>query len=139
MSRTFQRPEAEYTRIDRGHKTNNCSSLKNAIEEAIRNDELKDFMAQDATPPRQSDEEENDPMVMSASIIGFKVNISLVDSDSVIEILARDAYHKMMLKEQALRKANPLYGFVNHRSGVKGYITLPITLGDDEHSITKYV
>ncbi|KAH1057080.1 hypothetical protein J1N35_035145 [Gossypium stocksii] len=43
----------------------------------------------------------------------------------------------MGLKEQVLTKASPLYGFTNHPIEVKGSITLPVTLGDYEHTITK--
>ncbi|KAH1128648.1 hypothetical protein J1N35_000026 [Gossypium stocksii] len=33
---------------DEGHKIEDCSFLKDAIEEAVRNSKLKDFVAQDA-------------------------------------------------------------------------------------------
>ncbi|KAK5784973.1 hypothetical protein PVK06_039514 [Gossypium arboreum] len=39
---------------DRGHKIEDCFSVKDAIEEAIRNYELKDFVAQEASPSGQS-------------------------------------------------------------------------------------
>ncbi|KAK5802236.1 hypothetical protein PVK06_029821 [Gossypium arboreum] len=45
----------------------------------------------------------------------------------------------MDLKEQALSKANPSHGFVNHPVEVKGSITLLVTLGDSEHTTTEYV
>ncbi|KAK5812285.1 hypothetical protein PVK06_027712 [Gossypium arboreum] len=40
---------------------------------------------------------------------------------------------------EVLSKASPLYGFGNHPVKVKGSITLPVTLGDGEHTTTEYV
>ncbi|KAH1092400.1 hypothetical protein J1N35_019657 [Gossypium stocksii] len=42
------------------------------------------------------------------------------------------------MKEQAFSRAGPLYGFTNHLVEVKDSITLLVTLGDDEHTTTKY-
>lgn len=44
----------------------------------------------------------------------------------------------MGLKEQALSKVSPLYDFANHLVEVNGLITLPIILGDDEHTTIEY-
>ncbi|KAH1032029.1 hypothetical protein J1N35_044203 [Gossypium stocksii] len=97
---------------DVGHKTEDCFTMKDAIEEAIRN-------------------EGNNLMVVSATIAGFEVKRILVDSRSVVK--------KMGLKEHALSEANLFYGFVAHPVKVKGSTTLPVTLGDGEHTITEYV
>ncbi|KAH1091438.1 hypothetical protein J1N35_018695 [Gossypium stocksii] len=61
------------------------------------------------------EKEGNDPMVVSAAIAGFEVKKILFNSGSAVE------------------------DFTNHHVEVKRYITLPITLGDDEHTTTEYV
>ncbi|KAH1107752.1 hypothetical protein J1N35_011520, partial [Gossypium stocksii] len=38
----------------KGQQTEDCFSLKNAIKEAVKNGELKDFMAQDTSSSSQS-------------------------------------------------------------------------------------
>ncbi|KAH1091559.1 hypothetical protein J1N35_018816 [Gossypium stocksii] len=83
------------------------------------------------------DKEGNDPVAISATIIGFEVKKILDNSGSVV--LTWDACQKIGLNEQALKKVSPLYGFANHPVEVKGCITLLITLRDDEHTTTKYV
>lgn len=50
-----------------------------------------------------------------------------------MEVLTYEAYCKMGLKEQALKKANPLCGLANKSGEVKRCITLPVTLEDGEH------
>ncbi|KAK5838740.1 hypothetical protein PVK06_007477 [Gossypium arboreum] len=44
-----------------------------------------------------------------------------------------------MAISEVLSKASPLYDFVNHIVEVKVSITLPVSLGDGEHSIIEYV
>ncbi|KAK5802913.1 hypothetical protein PVK06_030545 [Gossypium arboreum] len=53
------------------------------------------------------------------------------------KVLTWDAYQKVGLNEQALKKASPLYGFANYPVEVKGCITLHITLRDDKNSTKK--
>ncbi|KAH1108293.1 hypothetical protein J1N35_012061, partial [Gossypium stocksii] len=43
-----------YAFHENGRHTEDCSSLKDAIEEAVRNCELKDFVAQHDNQPKQS-------------------------------------------------------------------------------------
>lgn len=74
------------------------------------NDEDKDSVC---------DEEGNDPMVVSTTIVGFEVKRIFVNSGSVVEVLTWEAYQKMWLEEQALKKENPLYDFANHLVEVK--------------------
>ncbi|KAK5784764.1 hypothetical protein PVK06_039294 [Gossypium arboreum] len=114
-----------------------------AIEEVVKNGELKDFVAQRTDQPGQSSmteaKEGNDPMVVPAALVGFEVKRVLVDSDSAVEVLTWKGYQKMGLKEQALKKVSPLYDFVNHPIEVNGCIALPVTLGDGEYATTEYV
>ncbi|KAH1092225.1 hypothetical protein J1N35_019482 [Gossypium stocksii] len=121
---------------DMGHKTEDCFTLKDAIEEAVRKGRLIKFMYRGISYQGQSLHSDpkgqqkvkdgNDLMVVTVTIAGFGVRRILVDSGSTVE-------------EQALSKASPPYGFANHPIEVKGSITLPFTLEDDEHTTTEYV
>ncbi|KAK5835989.1 hypothetical protein PVK06_011721 [Gossypium arboreum] len=94
---------------DMGHKTEDCFTLKYAIEGVVRNELVRD-------------EEENYPLVVLAIVMGFEVKRILVKNGSTVE--------KMGLKEQKLSKASPLYGFENRPFNVKGSIILSVTLRD---------
>ncbi|KAK5825472.1 hypothetical protein PVK06_020309 [Gossypium arboreum] len=78
-------------------------------------------------------------MVVSAIVSSFKVKRIFVDSGKAVEVSSWNAYRKIRLKEQALSKASPFYGFANHPNEVKGSITLSFILGDDKHTTTEYV
>ncbi|KAK5846637.1 hypothetical protein PVK06_002933 [Gossypium arboreum] len=95
---------------DVGHKIEDCFTLKDVITEIVRNGKLAEFVDQGVFQQGQS--LHGDP---------------------------KEAFQKMGLKEKALKKASPLYSFTNHPAEVKGSITLPVTLRDDEHTTTKYV
>lgn len=84
-------------------------------------------------------EDGNDPIVVIAIIVNFKVRRILVDSGNAVEVLTYEAFQKIGLKKNALKKASPLYNFANHPVEVKGSITLPVTLGDDKHTTTEHV
>lgn len=45
----------------------------------------------------------------------------------------------MGLKDLALRKGNPIYGFANQLISMMSSITLLVTLGDGEHIVTEMV
>lgn len=45
----------------------------------------------------------------------------------------------MGLKDTSLMKSNPVHGFANKPTTVKGSITLPVVLGDGECTITEMV
>ncbi|KAH1032332.1 hypothetical protein J1N35_044506 [Gossypium stocksii] len=53
-------------------------------------------------------------MVVLVTITGFEVKRIHVNNGNVVEVLSWNTYRKMGLKEQALSKASPLYGFTNH-------------------------
>ncbi|KAK5774952.1 hypothetical protein PVK06_042816 [Gossypium arboreum] len=86
-----------------------------------------------------SNEDRNDPMIVVETIARFKVKRILIYSGSIVEVLTWDAYLKIGLKEQDLRRMSLLYGFANHLVEVKRYITLPVALGDGKHNTTEYV
>ena len=60
----------------------------------------------------------------------------LIDDGGVVKILSYIEFQKMGLKEDVLKLATPIYGFANHPIKVKGIITLPITLRQDENTLT---
>ncbi|KAK5771445.1 hypothetical protein PVK06_047649 [Gossypium arboreum] len=90
---------------DLGHKTKNCFTLRDVIEEVVQNRELVEFV------------------------------IKVVHN----KVRTRVAIQTMLLKEQTLSRANPLYDFANHPIDVRRSITLPITLGDGKHTTMKHV
>lgn len=61
-------------------------------------------------------------------IVGLEVKRIILDSGSSVEVLTWEAYQKIGLKEQALKRASLFYGFANRSVKVKGCITLPVTL-----------
>ncbi|KAH1082029.1 hypothetical protein J1N35_021790 [Gossypium stocksii] len=94
------------------------TSLKDDIEKTVKNGDLARFEDQGTTKQGQS----------SCGNPKGKKKV-------------RGTIHVIMGTDEnwALSKAGPLYGFTNHPVKVKGSITLPVTLGDGEHTTTKYI
>ncbi|KAK3035374.1 hypothetical protein RJ639_033658 [Escallonia herrerae] len=184
---------------DHGHTTDNCGSLKRAIEALIKRGQLRKFIApgegRQQTPPameeRENQEENagtintisggiaaggssgkarkayarevcvtsqppnkklktvpaatitfsdddskgiktphNDPLVITIKAGNFDVKRVLIDNGSSTEILFHDAFEKMNIPTDRLRKMEaPLYGFSNHPVAVEGIIALPVAIG----------
>ncbi|KAK3036213.1 hypothetical protein RJ639_030369 [Escallonia herrerae] len=184
---------------DHGHITDNCWSLKRAIEALIKRGQLRKFVApgegRQQTPPameEREDREENagtnntisggiaaggssgkahkayarevcvtslppnkklktaptatitffdddskdiktphdDPLVITIKDGNFDVKRVLIDNGSSAEILFHDAFKKMNIPTDRLRKMDtPLYGFSNHPVAAEGIIALPVTIG----------
>ncbi|KAK3009884.1 hypothetical protein RJ639_011692 [Escallonia herrerae] len=184
---------------DHGHTTDNCGSLKRAIEALIKRGQLRKFVApgdgRQQTPPaieEREDREENagtintisggiaaggssgkarkayarevcitspppnkklktvpaatitfsdddskgiktphdDPLVITVKAGNFDVKRVLIDNGSSAEILFHDAFEKMNIPTDRLRKMDtPLYGFSNHPVAAEGIITLPVAIG----------
>ncbi|KAK3014944.1 hypothetical protein RJ639_009960 [Escallonia herrerae] len=182
-----------------GHTTDNCGSLKRAIEALIKRGQLRKFVApkedRQQTPPvmeEREDREENagiintisgglaaggssgrarkafarevyitsqhpdkklktvpvaaitfsdedskdiqtpheDPLVITVRAGNFDVKRVLIDNGSSAEILFFDAFKKMNIPMDRLRKMDtPLYGFSNHPVAAEGIIALPVTIG----------
>ncbi|KAK5839780.1 hypothetical protein PVK06_008619 [Gossypium arboreum] len=94
---------------DMRHKTEDCFTLKDVIEDAVCSNTKRRAYMRDVTllsVPKRSryqekwnvefesdneelicDEEGNDPMVVSATVTGFKVKRILVDSGSIVKVL----------------------------------------------------
>ncbi|TYG45460.1 hypothetical protein ES288_D11G175400v1 [Gossypium darwinii] len=81
----------------------------------------------------------NDPLVVSSTIASFQVKRILIDSCSEVEVLSWQAFKQFGLKDSTLRQASSIYGFSNHPIEVRGFMVLPLVLGDDEHTVMKMV
>ncbi|KAK3001675.1 hypothetical protein RJ639_021609 [Escallonia herrerae] len=188
-----------YFHNDHGHTTDNCGSLKRAIEALIKRGQLRKFVTprdgRQETPPameEREDREENagtintisgglaaggssgrarkayarevcitsqppnkksktvpvaaitfsdedskdiktphdDPLVIAIKAGNFDVKHVLIDNGSSAEILFYDAFKKMNIPTDRLRKMDtPLYGFSNHPIAAEGIIALPVAIG----------
>ncbi|KAK3032369.1 hypothetical protein RJ639_037087 [Escallonia herrerae] len=72
----------------------------------------------------------DDPLVVTLRVGNFDVKRILVDNGSSAEVLFYEAFQKMNIPSDRLRKMDtPLYGFSNHPVAVEGIIALPVTIG----------
>ena len=78
----------------------------------------------------------NDPIAVSAIINTFLVERILIDDGSAVEVLMWKAFKEMGLEESQLKPSGPIYDFANQPIWPKGIITLPITIGQGEHTTT---
>ena len=62
------------------------------------------------------EDNDNDPIAISAMINNFLVEKNLVDDGSAVEILMYEAFKKMGLNESLLRSTRLIYGFANNLS-----------------------
>ncbi|KAK2996583.1 hypothetical protein RJ639_025684 [Escallonia herrerae] len=104
---------------DHGHTTDNWGSLKRAIEALIKRGQLRKFVApkeeRQQTPPAMKEREDLE---------------NNADNESSAEILFHDAFKKMNIPTDRLRKMDtPLYGFSNHPVAAEGIIALPVAIG----------
>ena len=67
----------------------------------------------------------------------FLVERILIDDGNAVEVLMWKAFQEMRLDESQLRPARPIYRFANQPIRANGVVTLPITIGQGEHTITK--
>ncbi|KAK2998129.1 hypothetical protein RJ639_025190 [Escallonia herrerae] len=73
---------------------------------------------------------QDDPLVITIKDGNFDVNRVLIDNGSSTEILFYDAFKKMNIPTECLRKMDtPLYGFSNHPIAAEGIIALPVAIG----------
>ena len=77
----------------------------------------------------------NDPIVVSTIINTFLVERKLIDNGSVVKVLMWKAFQKMGLDENQLKLVGLIYGFSNQPIKAKGVITLPVTIGQGEHTV----
>ncbi|KAK3041994.1 hypothetical protein RJ639_002302 [Escallonia herrerae] len=72
----------------------------------------------------------DDQLVITIKPGNFDVKRVLIDNGSSAEILFYDAFKKMNIPTDRLRKMDaPLYGFSNHPVTAKGIIALPVAIG----------
>ncbi|KAK3008876.1 hypothetical protein RJ639_014832 [Escallonia herrerae] len=70
------------------------------------------------------------PLVVTLRVGNFDVKRILVDNGSLAEVLLYEAFQKMNIPSDRLRKMDtPLYGFSNHLVVVEGIIALPVAIG----------
>ncbi|KAK3001315.1 hypothetical protein RJ639_022280 [Escallonia herrerae] len=72
----------------------------------------------------------DDPLVDTLRVGNFDVKRILVNNGSSSEVLFYEAFQKMNIPSDRLRKMDtPLYGFSNHPVAVEGIIVLPVAIG----------
>ncbi|KAK3026872.1 hypothetical protein RJ639_041999 [Escallonia herrerae] len=72
----------------------------------------------------------DDPLVVTLRVGNFDVKRILVDNGSSAEVLFYEAFQRMNIPSDRLRKIDtPLYGFSNHPIVCEGIIALPVTVG----------
>ncbi|KAK3008615.1 hypothetical protein RJ639_014357 [Escallonia herrerae] len=72
----------------------------------------------------------DDPLVVTLRVGNFDVKRILVDNGSSAEVLFYEAFQRMNIPSNRLRKIDtPLYGFSNHPVVCEGIIALPMTVG----------
>ncbi|KAK2999425.1 hypothetical protein RJ639_022725 [Escallonia herrerae] len=72
----------------------------------------------------------DDPLVITIKARNFNIKRVLVDNGSFTEVLFYDAFKKMNIPTDRLRKMDTsLYGFSNHQVTVKGIIALSVAIG----------
>ncbi|VFQ68794.1 unnamed protein product [Cuscuta campestris] len=80
----------------------------------------------------------NDPLVITMDINGADVARVLVDTGSSVNVLYLDAFKKLKLDRSMLRPLQtPLSGFTGASIEAEGQITLPVTLGSGNKTVTK--
>ncbi|VFQ99239.1 unnamed protein product [Cuscuta campestris] len=80
----------------------------------------------------------NDPLVITMDINGANVARVLVDTGSSVNVLYLNAFMKLKLDRSMLRPLQtPLSGFTGASIEVEGPITLPVTLGSGNRTVTK--
>ncbi|VFR01459.1 unnamed protein product [Cuscuta campestris] len=80
----------------------------------------------------------NDPLVITMDINGADVARVLVDTGSSVNVLYLEAFKKLKLDRSMLRPLQtPLSGFTGASIEAEGQITLPVTLGSGNKTVTK--
>ncbi|KAK2999841.1 hypothetical protein RJ639_023777 [Escallonia herrerae] len=72
----------------------------------------------------------DDPLVVTLRVGNFDVKRILIDNGSSAEVLFHEAFQRMNIPSDRLRKIDtPLYGFSNHPIVCEGIIALSVTVG----------
>ncbi|KAL0398230.1 UNVERIFIED_CONTAM: hypothetical protein Sradi_2166300 [Sesamum radiatum] len=94
------------------------------------------FSRQDLDPKRNQN---NDALVISATLSNFWVKKVLVDSGSSADIIFYDAYAQLGVDNAQLRKVNtPLTGFSGEMIEPLGEVTLPLSLAPTQRGPPKW-
>ncbi|KAL0282337.1 UNVERIFIED_CONTAM: hypothetical protein Sangu_2956500 [Sesamum angustifolium] len=101
------------------------------------NQEEISFNSQDMDPMRNQN---NDALVISATLANFLVKKVLVDSGSSADIMFYDAYVQLGIDNAQLRKVNtPLTGFSGEMIEPLGEVMLPLSLGSLRRGLQKWL
>ncbi|KAK3010861.1 hypothetical protein RJ639_012967 [Escallonia herrerae] len=121
-----------------GHTTDNCGKTTNTTGHGRKREEREENAgtintisggiaaggSQDIKTPH------DDPLVITIKAGNFDVKRVLIDNGSSADILFHDAFKKMNIPTDRLRKMDtPLYGFFNHPVTAEGIIALPFAIG----------
>ena len=72
----------------------------------------------------------DDPMIISAAMVNAEVKRVFADQGSLVDIIFRDAFSKLGLKNSNLQSyKKELIGFSGEKVYLNGYVTLHLTLG----------
>ncbi|KAL0295352.1 UNVERIFIED_CONTAM: hypothetical protein Sangu_3200400 [Sesamum angustifolium] len=128
-----QRKESPGSRSQEKQLANAQSSPQHKLRQARRNRIRR-------ARPRSERNQNNDALVISATLSNFWVKKVLVDSGSSADIIFYDAYVQLGVENAQLRKVNtPLTGFSGEMIEPLGEVTLPLSLGSYPKRSTKMV
>ncbi|VFQ79434.1 unnamed protein product [Cuscuta campestris] len=114
-----------------------AQSRRSRESETIHQDEEEAESQPRADLPRTGGDH-NDPLVITMDINGADVARVLVDTGSSVNVLYLDAFKKLKLDRSMLRPLQtPLSGFTGASIEAEGQITLPVTLGSGNKTVTK--
>ncbi|KAK3022349.1 hypothetical protein RJ639_047054 [Escallonia herrerae] len=126
---------------DHGHTTDNCGSLKRAIEALIKRGQLRKFVApgegRQQTPPAMEEREDREENAGTINTISGGIAAG-GSSGKARKAYAREFRRNLIPRciqedeysKDRLRKMDtPLYGFSNHPVAAEGIIALPVAIG----------
>ncbi|KAL0393310.1 UNVERIFIED_CONTAM: hypothetical protein Sradi_2553800 [Sesamum radiatum] len=123
--------------LARATRGNHWQALIQVYNVNSENQEKISFNSQDMDPMRNQN---NDALVISATLANFLVKKVLVDSGSSVDIMFYDAYVQLGIDNAQLRKENtPLTGFSGEMIEPLGEVMLSLSLGSLPKRSTKMV
>ncbi|KAL0433498.1 UNVERIFIED_CONTAM: hypothetical protein Slati_2684100 [Sesamum latifolium] len=121
----------------RAARENQWQTPRQILNVNLEQQEEISFSRQDLDPMRNQN---NDALVISATLSNFWVKKVLVDSGSSADIIFYDAYAQLGIDNAQLRRVNtPLTGFSGEMIEPLWEVTLPLSLGSYPKRSTKMV
>ncbi|KAK3029764.1 hypothetical protein RJ639_038886 [Escallonia herrerae] len=104
---------------EREDQEENAAGIINTISRGLAAGDSKDIKTR-----------HDDPLVITIKAGNFDVKLVLIDNGSSAEVLFYDAFKKMNISTDRLRRMDtPLYGFSNHPVAAEGIIALRVAIG----------